>query len=54
MRKLVQPEIESGVLLAIEDAISGLTGIHDVTSAAKESKGVVVVDIVEGTNTKKP
>jgi multidrug efflux pump subunit AcrB len=43
-------EIESGVLLAVEDAISGLTGIDDVTSTAKEGKGVVVVDIVEGAN----
>lgn len=43
-------EIESGVLLAIEDKISSLTGIDDVTSTAKEGKGVIVVEVVEGAN----
>jgi multidrug efflux pump subunit AcrB len=43
-------EIESGVLLAIEDSISGLTGIDEVTATAKEGKGVVTIDIVDGQN----
>jgi multidrug efflux pump subunit AcrB len=43
-------EIESGVLLAIEDSISGLTGIDEVTATAKEGKAVVTIDIVDGQN----
>jgi len=37
-------EIESGILLAIEDAISGLEGIDEVRSIATEGLGRVVVD----------
>lgn len=38
-------EIESGILLAIEDAISGLDGIDDVRSTAKEGIGTILVDV---------
>lgn len=45
-------EIESGVLLAIEDSISGLTGVDEVTATAKEGKGVVIIDVIDGQNIK--
>lgn len=38
-------EIESGILLAIEDAISGLDGIDDMRSTAKEGIGTILVDV---------
>ncbi len=37
-------EIESGILLAVEDAISGLEGIDEVRSTATEGLGQVIVD----------
>lgn len=43
-------EIESGILLAIEDAISGLDGIDDINSVAKENKGQVIVDVSRDTD----
>ncbi|MFI3180561.1 MAG: efflux RND transporter permease subunit [Methylococcales bacterium] len=46
-------EIESGVLLAIEDSISGLTGVDEVTATAKEGKGVVTIDVIDGQNIQK-
>lgn len=46
-------EIESGVLLAIEDSISGLTGVDEVTATAKEGKGVVIIDVIDGQNIQK-
>lgn len=43
-------EIESGLLLAVEDAISGVDGIDEINSTAKESIGAVVVDALRGTD----
>ncbi|GAB6140435.1 efflux RND transporter permease subunit [Methylosoma difficile] len=43
-------EIESGVLLPIENAISGLDGIEEVNSVAKENQGQVLVDVVSGSD----
>lgn len=37
-------EIESGILLSIEDAISGLDGIDEIRSTATEGLGSVIVD----------
>lgn len=39
-------EVESGILLAIEDAISGLDGIADIRSTAKEGTGSVLVEVM--------
>ncbi|MGR9115993.1 MAG: efflux RND transporter permease subunit [Gammaproteobacteria bacterium] len=37
-------EVESGIILAIEDAVSGLEGIDEINSSAKEGIGTVVVE----------
>ena len=43
-------EIESGILLAIEEAVSGVDGIGDIESTAKEGIGSVVVHTILGTD----
>jgi multidrug efflux pump subunit AcrB len=37
-------EIESGIILAVEDAISDLDGIDDINSKAKEGVGIILAD----------
>ena len=41
-------EIESGIILAVEDAISDLDGIDDLNSKATEGLGVVLADAAKG------
>jgi multidrug efflux pump subunit AcrB len=41
-------EIESGIILAVEDAISDLDGIDDINSKAKEGVGLILADVVKG------
>jgi multidrug efflux pump subunit AcrB len=41
-------EIETGILLAIEDAISGVDGVDEIRSLAKEGMGEVMVDAMNG------
>ncbi|MDQ7090838.1 MAG: efflux RND transporter permease subunit [Methylococcales bacterium] len=43
-------EIESGLLLSIEDAISGLDGIDEIRSTATEGLAMVVVDALAGSD----
>jgi multidrug efflux pump subunit AcrB len=43
-------EVESGLLLAIEEAISGIKGISEIKSIAKEGMGTVVVDTILGSD----
>lgn len=43
-------EVENGILLVIEDAISGVDGVDEVRSAATEGLGVVTVDALTGTD----
>jgi multidrug efflux pump subunit AcrB len=43
-------EIESGLLLSIEDAITGIEGIDEVNSKATEGLGTVLVDAMSGTD----
>ncbi|WP_411728357.1 efflux RND transporter permease subunit [Methyloglobulus sp.] len=43
-------EIESGLLLAIEDAISGIDGIDEINAKASEGLGTVIVDAMGGTD----
>lgn len=43
-------EIESGLLLSIEDAISGLDGIDEINAKASEGLGTVIVDAMGGTD----
>ena len=44
-------EIETGIILAIEDAISGVDGIDEVRSIAMENSGNVTVDAMNGVDT---
>ncbi|OAI14019.1 cobalt-zinc-cadmium resistance protein [Methylomonas lenta] len=37
-------EVESGIVLAIEDAVSGIDGIDEINASAKEGIGSVIVD----------
>ncbi|MDT8406147.1 MAG: efflux RND transporter permease subunit [Methylococcales bacterium] len=41
-------EVESGIVLAIEDAVSGLEGIDEVTATAREGMGSVTVEALLG------
>ncbi len=43
-------EVEQGVLLAIEEAIQGLDGVKELRGTASEGVGVVVVELIEGTD----
>ena len=43
-------EVERGVILSIEEAVSGLDGIKEITSTANEGSGTVLVEIIEGEN----
>lgn len=41
-------EIEDSIILPIEEAISGLSGIKEISATANEGYGVVVVDVING------
>ncbi len=41
-------EIEEGIILPIEDAISGLSGIKRISATAREGYGVVMVQVMRG------
>ena len=41
-------EVEDGIILKIEDNLSGLTGIKRITSISQENSGSVVVEIKRG------
>lgn len=41
-------EVETGILLPIEEAIRGLQGIKEITSSAREGRGYVSVELVSG------
>ena len=43
-------EIESGILLAVEDAISGVDGIEEIKSGAQEGLGMVNIEAINGTD----
>ena len=43
-------DIEEGILLKIEESISSVDGIKEVTSTAYEGSGIVVAEITEGKN----
>ncbi len=44
-------EIETGIILAIEDAISGVDGIDEIRSSAKEDIATVTVEAMNGVDT---
>jgi len=41
-------EVERGILLAVEEAVTGLEGIEKVTAIAREGSGTVRVEMIEG------
>ncbi|MGR9073677.1 MAG: efflux RND transporter permease subunit [Gammaproteobacteria bacterium] len=41
-------EVESGIILAIEDAVSGLDGIDEINSTAREASGTVIIEALTG------
>ncbi len=43
-------EVENGILLVIEDALSGLDGINEVQSTASEGAGLVVIEVESDAN----
>ncbi len=44
-------EIETGIILAIEDVISGVDGIDEIRSSAQENTATVTVDAMNGVDT---
>ena len=46
-------EVEQGIILAVEEAVSGLDGIQEITSSAREGSGFVQVEMIEGHNLQK-
>jgi multidrug efflux pump subunit AcrB len=43
-------EIEEGVLLKIEEAVSGISGIKEIRSVASEGSGTVSAEVLQGQN----
>jgi len=41
-------EVEQGIILAVEEAVSGLEGIGEITSSAREGSGSVRAEMIEG------
>lgn len=46
-------EVEKGIILAIEESVSGLEGVDEVRSTAREGMASIVVDMIEGENLQK-
>ena len=46
-------EVEQGVILAIEEAVSGLEGIQEITSSASENSAILVIELMSGVNRQK-
>jgi multidrug efflux pump subunit AcrB len=43
-------EVEQGIVLPVEGAISGLQGIKEITSSADEGSGEILIELVPGTS----
>lgn len=43
-------EVEQGIVLPVEGAISGLQGIKEIISSANEGSGEILIELVPGTN----
>ncbi len=46
-------EVESGIILAIEEAVRGLDGVDEVSSVASEGSGTVTVELLLGADVQK-
>ncbi len=45
-------EVESGVLLRVEEAVQGLDGVDKITSTANEGSGIVLIEVETGYDTR--
>ena len=45
-------EVEEGIVLKIEEAVSGLDGIKQITAESREGFGTVLVEVQTGADTK--
>ncbi|MCK5863194.1 MAG: efflux RND transporter permease subunit, partial [Candidatus Hydrogenedentes bacterium] len=43
-------EVEEGILLAIEESIRNIEGVYEITATARESIGIVTVELLRGEN----
>ena len=43
-------EVETGVLMPVEEAVQGIAGIRELTSMARGSRGFVTIELVPGTD----
>jgi len=43
-------EVESGILMPVEEAVLGITGIDELTSTAREGSGTVTLELVGGSD----
>ncbi|MDD5723969.1 MAG: efflux RND transporter permease subunit [Syntrophales bacterium] len=41
-------EVEQGIILVVEETVSGLEGVNEITSSAREGSGSVRVEMIEG------
>src|SRR5690606_15277575 len=41
-------EVEQGIVLPVESAVSGLQGIKEITSSANEGSGEILIELVQG------
>ncbi|SHJ36562.1 Multidrug efflux pump subunit AcrB [Malonomonas rubra DSM 5091] len=46
-------EVEQGIVLAIEESVSGLEGVDEISSSATEGRGTVMVTMLNGSNLQK-
>ena len=46
-------EVESGIVLALEEAVRGLEGVKDVLATANEGSAVIKVELIEGADQQK-
>ncbi|MEE8567978.1 MAG: efflux RND transporter permease subunit, partial [Anaerolineales bacterium] len=46
-------EVESGIVLAVEEAVRGLDGVDEVSSVAREGSGTVTVEMLLGADVQK-
>ncbi len=46
-------EVEQGIVLAVEEAVSGLEGVKEITSSAREGSAHIEVEMMEGYNLQK-
>ncbi len=41
-------EVEQGIILAVEEAVSGLEGVDEISSSANEGRGTVTISLLNG------